>query len=563
MIFSHDFVIIIKYRIGGSIMLCPDSKAANFFWAGDSIMNSLLIAIAAPWEKCLREFLIRRGHALSVINDFREIVPAFNKADYSLAFVGASGSNDSTIEICRQLRACAAAKPLEILSCGPPQQSDKIQALLSAGIGDFLTDPENNAELEFRLALAEFRASRNSNPAAAIQAPGMGQDNNEIYLNDAHKDFFRDGSYYEQSAPTESDSQFRAIFESADRKLAEDCLRKSEALLRGLFENLPDFVILVDNEAKILYTNRDAPGATKEAMVGMYGFGFIRDSHQQQCREAFDKARSTCAVQEVECIDVFDHLWSCRVVPFVEHIAGGQAIVICTDITEKKQAAEAINMEQQLLRRIIDIHERDRQVTAYEIHDGISQQVTASLFHLEAFRRLWELDANAAEKSLETALKLISQSVNETRRLISGLRPLILDECGIVEAVNYLVCENKERSGMQIDFQHDVHFQRLAPPLESAAFRIVQEAVANACHHSRSPVVVVELIQRDDRLHIKVRDQGVGFDPNTVEETQFGLRSIRERARLLGGRAEIQSAPGSGTLISVELPVVLRADDET
>jgi signal transduction histidine kinase len=103
----------------------------------------------------------------------------------------------------------------------------------------------------------------------------------------------------------------------------------------------------------------------------------------------------------------------------------------------------------------------------------------------------------------------------------------------------------------------------LVPPLESAAFRIVQEAVANACRHSRSPGVIVELIQRDDRLHIKVQDQGVGFDPNAVEETRFGLRSIRERARLLGGRAEIQSAPGSGTSISVELPVVLRADEET
>ncbi len=159
-------------------------------------------------------------------------------------------------------------------------------------------------------------------------------------------------------------------------------------------------------------------------------------------------------------------------------------------------------------------------------------------------------------------MKLISQSVDETRRLISGLRPLILDEYGIVEAIDYLVCENREHSGMQIDFHHDVRFKRLVPPLESAAFRIVQEAIANACRHSRSPGVSVELVQRGDRLHIEVRDQGVGFDPNVVEETRFGLRSIRERARLLGGRAEIQSAPGSGTSISVELPVVLQAEDK-
>ena len=238
------------------------------------------------------------------------------------------------------------------------------------------------------------------------------------------------------------------------------------------------------------------------------------------------------------------------------------SIGIIENITEQKQSAEAVQKEQQLLRRIIDLNERDRQIMAYEIHDGIAQQGTASLFHLEAFRRLRESDAKAAEKSLEIALKLIGQSVDETRRLISGLRPLILDEYGIVEAIDYLVCENRERTGMQIDFQHDVRFKRLVPPLESAAFRIVQEAVANACHHSRSPIVIVELVQRDDRLHIEVRDQGIGFDPNAVEETRFGLRSIRERARLLGGKAEIQSTPGSGTTISVELPVVLQAECE-
>ncbi len=348
-----------------------------------------------------------------------------------------------------------------------------------------------------------------------------------------------------------------------DRKQAEEQLRKNEALLRGLFENLPDFIILVDHNGKILFANRDVPGAAKEAMIGMDGFGFVRASHQQQCREAFYRAISSRTVQEVDSFDVFERHWSCRIVPFREHIAGEHAIVICTDITEQKRSAEAIQKEQQLLRRIIDLHERDRQITAYEIHDGIAQQVTAVFLHLEAFRRLRESDANAAEKSLDFASKLISQSVDETRRLISGLRPLILDEYGIIEAIDYLVCENRERSGLQIDFLHDVQFKRLAPPLESAAFRIVQEAVANACRHSRSDIVVVEVTQRGDRLHIKVRDQGLGFDPNEVEESRFGLKSIRERARLLGGRAEIQSAPGSGTVIDVELPVVLRAEEKT
>jgi PAS domain S-box-containing protein len=347
-----------------------------------------------------------------------------------------------------------------------------------------------------------------------------------------------------------------------DRKITEERLRESEAFLRGLFENLPDHVIVVDRNAKIIYTNHDAPGLSKEHLIDEEGFSFIDAAYKAQCRVAFADALCTRKVQRVECLDVFNQFWSCAVVPFIYHNAVEQVMVICTDITAQKQAAVAIQKEQQLLRSIIDLHERDRQITAYEIHDGIAQQVTASMFHLEAFRRLRDSDQKSADSSLEIALKLISQSVDETRRLISGLRPLILDEYGIIEAIEYLVYENRERNGTQIDFHHDVHFKRLAPPLESAVFRIVQEAVANSCRHSQSTVVSVELLERNDRLHVTVRDQGIGFNPNSIEEACFGLRSIRERARLLGGRAIIESAPGSGACITVELPMVLQTEEK-
>lgn len=347
-----------------------------------------------------------------------------------------------------------------------------------------------------------------------------------------------------------------------ERKEAEDRLRENEAFLRILFENLPDFVVFVDQDIKITYVNHDSPNLRKEQMIGKDGLSLIDPAYLPQCREIIAKALSDRKVMRGEFIDIFGRFWSGAVVPFVDQDVVPQAMVICTDVTEQKKAAEAIQKEQQLLRRVIDLHERDRQMTAYEIHDGVAQQVTASLFYLEAFRNMRKFDKTAAETSLDIAVKMISQSVDETRRLISGLRPMILDEYGIVEAIEYLVCEHRERSGIQIDFQHDIHFKHLAPPLESAVFRIVQEAVANACRHSQSAIVQVEIVEINDRLHIKISDQGIGFDLNAVEETCFGLRSIRERTRLLGGCAIIESAPGSGTRISVELPVVVQAEEK-
>jgi signal transduction histidine kinase len=235
-------------------------------------------------------------------------------------------------------------------------------------------------------------------------------------------------------------------------------------------------------------------------------------------------------------------------------------MVICTDVTAEKKAAQEIIREQQLLRQLIDLQERERKFLSYEIHDGFAQQITGALFHLEAFQRLREADRLQAEKDLDQSAALLSRSIDETRRLISGLRPPILDESGILAAVEYLICEYRERSGVDIMLRHDLRGSRFAPPLENAVFRIVQESLTNATRHSRSDFIRVELSEIEDRLQIVIFDEGVGFDPAAVPENRFGLRSIRERTRLLEGRVEIDSAPGAGCSIRVELPLVPAAE---
>ena len=97
--------------------------------------------------------------------------------------------------------------------------------------------------------------------------------------------------------------------------------------------------------------------------------------------------------------------------------------------------------------------------------------------------------------------------------------------------------------------------------MENAIYRIAQEALTNACQHSKSERISVSLLQRGDHLRIEVRDWGVGFDPKAVPKNHFGLEGIRQRARLLGGKCSIRSKAGKGTSISVELPVVLRDEE--
>ncbi len=145
--------------------------------------------------------------------------------------------------------------------------------------------------------------------------------------------------------------------------------------------------------------------------------------------------------------------------------------------------------------------------------------------------------------------------------MISGSRPPILDEQGIVAAVEHLICEWRERGGPEIEFAHTLPDRRLPGLLETTAFRILQEALANACRHSQSPKVLVRLVQQGEFIRLSVRDWGVGFDPQQVSPSRFGLQGIRERARLLGGQAKVDTAPGKGTTICVELPLVGPQDE--
>ena len=202
---------------------------------------------------------------------------------------------------------------------------------------------------------------------------------------------------------------------------------------------------------------------------------------------------------------------------------GWWAVAVLRDITERKRAEQVIKKEQQLLRQMLDLHERERKLVSYEIHDGLAQMVTGALMNFEAFSQLREQNPQEAQKLFERGHESLSESIAEARRLISGLRPPVLDESGVVAAIDYLVYENKENSGLEIDFSHHVDFDRLAPPLESALFRVAQETLTNAIRHSKTDKVRIELVQSADQVQLAVQDWGIGFDPATVgEDCQFG-----------------------------------------
>ena len=214
----------------------------------------------------------------------------------------------------------------------------------------------------------------------------------------------------------------------------------------------------------------------------------------------------------------------------------------------------ALQAERKLLTQSLEYHERDRQLLAFEIHDGIIQDMTAALMFLESAGGQAALADEKARESYDHGLRLLRGSVEEARRLIGGLIPVQLDERGLVASLENLVLTFQSERGIEIDFAAEVQLRNLAAAVELIVLRIAQEALNNVGKHSQSPRAEVSLVQAGDELVLTVQDFGVGFDPAAVQPGRYGLTGIRERARLLGGQATIDSQPGQGTCVTARIP---------
>ena len=225
------------------------------------------------------------------------------------------------------------------------------------------------------------------------------------------------------------------------------------------------------------------------------------------------------------------------------------------DITERKEAHEALERERRTLRRLLESSDHERRLIAYEIHDGLIQDLIGAKMNLDTHGRREDRDPEAAARNLERSLELLSKAISESRHLISGLQPPILEQAGLVAAIKHLGSDAEQYNDVKVEVETSVTSVRLPRQLENSVFRIVQEALINACRYSQSERIQVRLTEEDDLICVDIQDWGVGFDPDKIEPRSFGLVGIRERSRLLGGRAAIESHPGKGTSVGVKLPL--------
>jgi signal transduction histidine kinase len=208
---------------------------------------------------------------------------------------------------------------------------------------------------------------------------------------------------------------------------------------------------------------------------------------------------------------------------------------------------------QKLLKNVLEKEEHYRKLIAYEIHDGISQYLSAAIMHLEAYKAN-PSDNLENDPNMTGALRLLREASRETRHLISGLRPPALDELGIIDSLEMLIADARLEI-QDIEFRHNLHGKRLPTQIEVSLFRISQESLTNIRKHSKANQVRVELIQEEaGTVSLTIYDDGCGFDSMNQIENCFGLEGIHQRAIHNGGTASIQSLPANGTTVCVSFP---------
>jgi len=206
-----------------------------------------------------------------------------------------------------------------------------------------------------------------------------------------------------------------------------------------------------------------------------------------------------------------------------------------------------------LSRQLVDVQEAEKRELARELHDQIGQMLTA----LRMALRMCMRPAPEQGKHLEEAEALVKELLERVRGLALDLRPAMLDDLGVLEALLWHFEQYTARTAVQVVLRHSGLERRFPAATETAAYRIVQEALTNVARHANVDKVEVGLWVDSDGLMVQIEDQGVGFDAEAalVRGTTTGLSGMRERATLLGGWLRITSSPGESTTLTAMLPV--------
>jgi two-component system sensor histidine kinase DegS len=211
--------------------------------------------------------------------------------------------------------------------------------------------------------------------------------------------------------------------------------------------------------------------------------------------------------------------------------------------------------------RVIEAQEHERQYLVQEMHDGPAQALTNLILQAEICERLFDKDADRTREELANLRKAVTDTFQEVRSIMFDLRPMMLDDLGLIPTLRKYVDGFQEKSGLPVNLTITGQERRLESHNEATIFRVVQGLMTNAREHAHCTNIEVSLDIDDEWVRASVEDNGTGFDVEEVMQAvdqykTIGLATLRERVEMLGGQLDIDSGVGRGTKVSLEIPAL-------
>lgn len=335
------------------------------------------------------------------------------------------------------------------------------------------------------------------------------------------------------------------------------------AQLAGLLDSAMDAIITADEGQRIVLYNRAAEkifGWTAAEMIGQplsrlipAHFHKVHDAHVARFGEIGVTSRRMGVNSVVHGVRSSGEEFPVDAsISQLQTPHGKLYTVIMRDVTERVRAQQELAS---FAAAASALREQEKTRVARELHDELAQSLTALKMDTIWLRERLQPGSEKLAK-LDVMLAMIDDSVAATRRIAADLRPLLLDDLGLVPAIEWLVQNFTQRHGVPCELDLDEDLE-LGEPYATAVFRIVQESLVNVAKHAQASQVRVSLLLADGEITLSVQDNGKGFVPDGPRKPEsLGLAGISERVQLVKGRLAVSSAPGGGTTVVVRIPLV-------
>ncbi|APV52598.1 hypothetical protein BWI17_21750 [Betaproteobacteria bacterium GR16-43] len=363
---------------------------------------------------------------------------------------------------------------------------------------------------------------------------------------------------------------FLAYRQRAERLVAERALQDIAARTGNLVESAMDAIITIDENHRVVLFNAAAEamfGCPRGEALGAPLDGFIP--------ERFRAGHATHVRRFGETRTVSRRMGSERIVkglrrngeefPIDASISqievNGQRLytVILRDVTERWAAEKALRASRDEIRELAlaasSAREEEKARVARELHDELGQSLTALQIDITFLRESLPGAEPRVQEKLAAMQALVDGTVTAARRISSDLRPLMLDDLGLVAACDWLVQNLRQRTGIECELVIGAGDLDLPDPYATAVFRVLQESLTNVAKHAGATHVEITLERGPEGVALTVRDDGRGFPTDGPRKAgTHGLTGLRERASLLEGTVTIESGPGRGTLVEMQIP---------